>query len=46
MMPDKPKPKPKKKAKPGPKEERLVITKDPEEALRDLLKQKSTKKAR
>jgi hypothetical protein len=43
-MRDKPKRKPKKKAKPGPKEERLVITKDPEEALRDFLKQKPAKK--
>jgi|GEM_PF-2990137 len=45
-MPDKPKSKPKKKGKPGRKEERLIITRDPAEALRDLLKQKPTKKAR
>jgi hypothetical protein len=43
-MTDKPKPKPKKKAKPGPKEERLIITKDPEEALRNLMRPKPAKK--
>jgi len=32
------------KEKPGPKEERLVITRDPEEALAELLKPKPAKK--
>jgi hypothetical protein len=46
-MIDKPKAKPKKKAKPGRKEDRLIITSEPEEALQNLLKQKpATKKAR
>jgi len=36
--------KPKKKAKRGPKEERLIITGDPEKALRELLKPKPEKK--
>jgi len=35
--------KPKPKQKPGPKEERLKITGDPERALRDFLRQKSKK---
>jgi hypothetical protein len=35
--------KPKKKAKRGPKEERLIIRRDPQEALRDLLKAKPKK---
>jgi len=36
--------KPKKKAKRGPKEERLIITGDPERALREFLKPKPKKK--
>jgi hypothetical protein len=39
MMPKKPKPK-RKKRKTGPKEERLVITMDPQEAIDKLLKKK------
>ena len=36
--------KPKKNAKRGPKEERLIISGDPERALRELLKPKPKKK--
>jgi hypothetical protein len=43
-MPAKPKKKSAKKAKPGPKEERLIITDDPEKALAELLKPKPAKK--
>jgi len=34
----------KKKAKRGPREERLIIRRDPERALRDLLNKKPEKK--
>jgi len=44
QMSAKPKKKPVKKAKPGPKEEVLIITDDPEKALAELLKSKPTKK--
>ena len=44
VMTAKPKKKPAKKRKPGPKEETLVITGDPEKALAELLKPKPTKK--
>ncbi len=33
---------PKKREKPGPKEERLIITEDPEAALNKLLRPKKT----
>jgi len=38
--------KPKKKAKRGPQEERLIITGNPEKALRKLLGQKPSKKTK
>ena len=43
-MATKTKRKPTKKAKPGPKEEVLIITDDPEKALAELLKPKTKKK--
>jgi hypothetical protein len=41
-MAKKPKPK-RKKSKPGPQEERLVITGDPQEAIDKLLKKQPTR---
>mgnify|MGYP001163244206 CR=1 FL=1 len=43
-MTNKPKKKLTRKAKPGPKEETLIITGDPEKALAELLKPKPKKK--